>query len=665
MKKKLMLFLALVLVVGCTLLMACGGGGDDPDDTTAPATSAPATSAPATSAPASVLGSVTFADATVTYDGTAKTIAVSGAPAGATVTYSVNGGAAASAVSVTDAGTYTVVATVTAGTESVQKTATLTVNKAAYTLPADTVYFPATATVTYDGQYHMPEAAVALPAGVIATPDGTPVLNAGDEQTYTINFAFSDPAMANNFVPPAPLTGITLTVAKADIDMSGVVFEADTVPYDGQYHTLTISGVPEMLNCVPRGGGIARGTYDVTATFTFKNSADAANYNLPAPMTAQLTIGAGAITLPEFTDKELPYNGSNRVPAVPAIEGIASTTVTITQNGEPVDEAKLPGEYMVTITFTVADTEAYLPVDPVSYKLTVTKAVITGLEPPVWGPLNDTWDVETVNGGYFLYADGVAHEVEVNLPAAFLGYTTEIVYTHRRGGQIVTDTTAPGLYTTTATITLVSDTYILPEDYDLGSFTWLVSDKTVDAGAIVFDIADKTYDGTALDFSWSIDGVAGLLGSSYVLFDADGNEIDKADATAVGTYKIVITFETDAANGYAPLTVEKTVNISTSEIDISGVAIAWDHPMTYGAPFFYYDGQTKTVALTADTVTALEALGVSVAGYENNVKSETGDYVAVVTLACDANHTISQTTFEFAWGIALPDDDAWSDETVK
>ena len=666
MKKKL-LFLVLVLAVGCTLLIACGGS--DPADTTAPATTAPVV----TTSPASTLGAVTFTDATATYDGTAKTIAVAGAPAGATVTYAVNGGAAASAVSVTDAGVYTVVATVTAGNESVTKTATLTINKAIYTLPAGTVYFPAEMEVAYDGQYHTPEAVVALPDGVTAIAVGTPLLNAGESATYVINFSFSDAAMNKNYQAPNALEGITLTVVKADIDISGIVFDDLTVPYDGKYHTITPANVPAMLTCratMPAGSGINRGEYTVTGNFYFINAADAANYNLPAPITAKLTIGAGAIDMPVFSNVSLPYSGANRVSSVPAIDGIDATkTVMKITNaaGAEVPEAILPGVYTVELTFTVTDTEKYLPVDPITYTLTITKATLSDPSASAWAP-DAAWDVETATGGYFNYAEGVQHAVKVNLPIDYISNGVTVSYIHTLRGQDVTDTSAPGLYTTIAVLSIGDDkNYVLPENYNLGSFTWLVADKNADPDAVTYSIEDKVYDGDGIEFGWSDDDVAGILGSSYVLYDEAGNQIAKEDAKNVGVYTIVITFTTDAVNGYAPLTVEKTIEITPKAIDLSNIVVAWDHPLTEGKPFFYYDGATKTVKLTDATVAALQEIGVTVDGYTGNSKKDTGDYTAVATLSCDSNHAFAEGegTFEFAWGIATPDDDVWSDELVK
>jgi hypothetical protein len=67
------------------------------------------------------------------------------------------------------------------------------------------------------------------------------------------------------------------------------------------------------------------------------------------------------------------------------------------------------------------------------------------------------------------------------------------------------------------------------------------------------------------------------------------------------------------------------------------------------------------VALTADTVAALNALGVTVTGYEDASASAVGDYTAKALLAVDANHTLADDVLEFAWGIANSDEDSWSD----
>lgn len=93
------------------------------------------------------LGSLTFSDATYTYNKTQRTITVSNLPTGFTVAYTGNTG--------TNAGTYNATATITGNsnyTGTITKTATLTINKADVTITANnkkSVEGSSLATLTY------------------------------------------------------------------------------------------------------------------------------------------------------------------------------------------------------------------------------------------------------------------------------------------------------------------------------------------------------------------------------------------------------------------------------------------------------------------------------------------------------------------------------------
>ncbi|MDE7162467.1 MAG: MBG domain-containing protein [Clostridia bacterium] len=91
----------------------------------------------------------------------------------------------------------------------------------------------------------------------------------------------------------------TLTIAKADVDMSGVKFEDLSVAYDGKEHTLTISGtLPDGVTVeyeVKNQSGkefTEIETYEFTAKFTVE---DTENYNKIGDKTATLTITDASI----------------------------------------------------------------------------------------------------------------------------------------------------------------------------------------------------------------------------------------------------------------------------------------------------------------------------------------------------------------------------------
>ena len=81
---------------------------------------------------------------------------------------------------------------------------------------------------------------------------------------------------------------VTWTIARATYDMSGVTFESKTFAYDGEPHSLAVSGtLPDGVTVAYDGNGQTEvGVYTVTAEF----SGDAANYEPISSMTATLTI---------------------------------------------------------------------------------------------------------------------------------------------------------------------------------------------------------------------------------------------------------------------------------------------------------------------------------------------------------------------------------------
>ena len=127
-----------------------------------------------------------------------------------------------------------------------------------------------------------------------------------------------------------------------------------------------------------------------------------------------------------------------------------------------------------------------------------------------------------------------------------------------------------------------------------------------------------------------------------------------------GVYTFTVTFETDAARGYAPLTLVKTLTIEKALIDLSAIDAAWNFEYTDGKAYIVFDGENHVVTLTDEVVAALADLGVAVS-YEGNKAKAPGEYTAIAKLACDANHALSVDAFEFAWQIAVTEDNNWTD----
>ena len=170
------------------------------------------------------------------YDGAAHSVTVN-APAGSTVTYSIDGGKtwAATAPSFTNAGSYEVRVRVTlANHDDFEGTATVEIAKA--TVDMSGVSFK-DATVTYDGTEHAIEVSGKLPTGVTGvTYTGNKLTHAGSTQA-TATFAVDA-----NHVAPSPLTA-TLTVERAAQAIK--VDKAQLTLTAGETGKIAVSGVAD------------------------------------------------------------------------------------------------------------------------------------------------------------------------------------------------------------------------------------------------------------------------------------------------------------------------------------------------------------------------------------------------------------------------------------
>ena len=152
-------------------------------------------------------------------------------------------------------------------------------------------------TFTYDGTVKSLTYSGTLPEGI------TGVYYHDNEQ---INVGEYNPSMTfeydtNNYTVSVLQIYGYLTIEKATIDMTSVVFDGLTVTYDGNVHTISVDNLPDEITGVVYkdidGNEIDNfatnaGTYVIYAHFTY----DTENYNEVAPKPATLTIEKAEIT---------------------------------------------------------------------------------------------------------------------------------------------------------------------------------------------------------------------------------------------------------------------------------------------------------------------------------------------------------------------------------
>ena len=297
------------------------------------------------------MSGVTLSGGQFTYDGTVKSLAISGTlPEGVSVQYEGNGQV--------NAGTHVVRAHFTAGDANHNNPADLVANLIILKADIEGLSF-VDSTVTYDGQDHSIQVA-GLGSGmqvVYSVPNTQ--RSAG---TYEITATISKDNY-NDVVLHA-----TLTIGKATI--TGITFNDGTFTYDGTVKSLAISGqLPAGVTVdYMNNGKVDAGAYEVVATFNVGN-----NYNALQDIPATLTIEKADIDWITFANKKVTYNGD---PQSIVIQGQlpGNMTVVYQYNGVAQESVTDAGKYTVTAMFLGGDPNYNTLLD-MTATLTIERAI--------------------------------------------------------------------------------------------------------------------------------------------------------------------------------------------------------------------------------------------------------------------------------------------------
>ena len=271
-----------------------------------------------------------FESKEVTYDGQDQYINLLGLPNGVSATYENNGSV--------EAGTYEVIAHLTdySGNYEVpsELKTTLKINKKVLT--ENDLTFESKE-VTYDGQAHSLEVS-SLPSGVNVSYDNNSKTNAGD---YEVIAKLRD--NSGNYEVPSELKA-TLRINKKEITTNDLTFASKTVTYDGQAHSLEVTGLPEGVTVAYENNGKTDvGTYEVVA----KLQDTTGNYIVPAELKSTLKIDKKELTANDikFDSKEVTYNGQ-----VQSLEvtGLPDGVTVVYENNENINA----GTYEVVAKLT-------------------------------------------------------------------------------------------------------------------------------------------------------------------------------------------------------------------------------------------------------------------------------------------------------------------------
>jgi hypothetical protein len=499
-----------------------------------------------TIAKASISG-ISFVGKSFVYDGQPHSLAIGGTlPEGVTVSYAYNG--------MTEAGTYSVVASFTDTTGNYNKlpdlTATMTISKADYDMSKVTFD---SASYIYDGTEKRIEIKGTLPSGVSVSYKDNVLTDVGK---LTAVASFSHTNKNYNDIPDKTAT---LTVSKSSL--SGISFSGSTVTYDGSSHSIFINGtLPSGVTVsYTNNGQTDAGSYDVTAHF----SDSTGNYTLPADMTAKLVINQASYDASglSFNDASYTYDGTEKTLSV---TGTIPEGVTVSYANNKLTNV---GSVSATATFTVDSNHKAIP--SMSATLTITKSSLSGI---------------SFSGSTVTY-DGSSHSIFINgtLPSG-------VTVSYTNNGQ-----TDAGSYDVTAHFSDSTGNYTLPADM---TAKLVINQASYDASGLSFNDASYTYDGTEKTLS-----VTGTIPEGVTVSYANNK------LTNVGSVSATATFTVDSNHKAIP-SMSATLTITKSSL--SGIS--------FSGSTVTYDGSSHSIFINGTLPS-----GVTVS-YTNNGQTDAGSY---------------------------------------
>ena len=361
--------------------------------------------------------------------------------------------------------------------------------------------FPENNVFSYDGKAHTVEVEGDMPANAIVTyPGGNSFINAG---TYDVIAIVS----CEGYVTERLAT--TVKIERARYDLTGITFDAKEFVYDGQTHSVGISGIlPEgvseptyTIDGVTTASAVNVGEYRVIATFANSNP----NYETIPDMETTLKITpaefhVGEVELVFKNEDGSAINGSQKVydglgvrvelNNFDRLSGRGTVSYTIfDQDGKPISlsnkntNIKNAGVYTVKVEFTLADHKNYKPIAPIERKFEVKKA---------------KYDLSKVHFDHNVVAyDGKTHRLAVELPSDHMVKVEDITYEYYLNGKLVTSgkdasVTNAGEYKVQAIFNLKDENYEVIEPMEA---TLRIEKTSYNMSQVRFDTVEVVYDG--------------------------------------------------------------------------------------------------------------------------------------------------------------------------
>ncbi len=501
------------------------------------------------------MSSISFKDEIVIYDGNSHSLAISGdLPIGVSVSYENN-----NKITV---GEYSVVAKFTNINDNYNTpedmTAKLTITKIENAL--DNVKFE-NKTVVYNGLAQSIYINAELPEGLTVEYTNNAKTNVGE---YEVIAHFVDEKGIYSL--PEDMKA-TLTIIKADYDMSDVKFENKTVVYNGSSQSIYISGaLPTGLSVTyENNDNINVGTYDITAIFKTTNP----NYNTPNNLAAQLTITKADYDMSnvKFENKTVIYNKG--IQAL-AISGSLPENVSVSyENNSNINV----GTYEVIAVFSTADSNYNAPASMIA-TLKINKA---------------SYDMSgiTFTGKSVVY-NGASQSIYISgtLP-------TGLSVSYTNNGKIEV-----GEYTITAKFSTSNSNYYIPSSI---TARLAITKADYDMSGITFTNKSVVYNGSSQSIY-----ISGALPTGLSVSYTGNSKVN------VGVYDITATFTNTNTNYNTPASKTAKLTITKADYDMSGI--------TFTGKSVVYNGASQSIYISGTLPTGLSV------SYTGNSNVNAGEY---------------------------------------
>ena len=392
------------------------------------------------------------------------------------------------------------------------------------------------------------------------------------------SFRFGDSAVIISYSGVS--VSLSVTVSRAEYDLSGIEFSDSSITYDGEYKTLSFSGELPVgldgvgLSATVYGGGVAAGEYTVSLVF----SGESENYKLPDPMTCRFKILPLEVEV-IYGSTDFIYNGKPQIPDAYFLNerGIA---IPLKLSGAKI----AAGENYIA---TASSPSANYKLKNAEISFTVARA---------------DYDMSGVllSADSFLY-DG--EEKRVTLIGRPAGVTV-IGYTNGTA-------TDAGVYVTAVAFSYDSENYNPPI---LPKLTWSIAPAEYDMSGVEFFDTVAVYDGNLHYPELRGELPTGSDGIKLTVSYSIGVVAVTDEAVSV-----TVTFHTESKNYNTPNSLYRTVKLTPKPINVS-----WS-----GGELIYSGQEQHPDAYSEYTGITVTGGGINSGSYTAYAESDSKNYTII------------------------------------